>query len=415
MVTALARGDNTGAEAMEDPAMLAAAPAAKLGQLWQSFVTQYGAFEEVGAVSTATQPPYIIATVETAFANATVALAVTVTGAGLVGGLHVANGATASPEPSSSPASYVNPGSFTESAVVVGSVPWSLPGTLSMPNGTGPFPAAVLVQGSGPSDRDETVGPNKPFRDLAWGLASAGIAVLRYDKRSFVYPAAIEARLASLTVRQETTDDAVAAIALLRSTPKVDPGRIVLIGHSLGAYLAPRIAVQAPGELRALVLLEAPSTPLAQIILAQAAYLASLQGSPGPSSDAQLAALRTQVALAESPGLSPSTPASELPLGIPASYWLDLRTYDPLATAAGLRIPMFFSQGGRDYQVPPSELAAWQRALAGRSDVAFRTYPALDHLLFTGTGPSTPAEYTTPGQHVAPELVADLAAWISSH
>ena len=124
-----------------------------------------------------------------------------------------------------------------------------------------------------------------------------------------------------------------------------------------------------------------------------------------------LETLPAQVALAESPDLSPSTPASELPLGIPAAYWLDLRAYDQLATARNLQIPIFLSQGGRDYQVPPSELAAWRTALAGRADVAIHEYPALNHLLMAGTGPSRPAEYAVPG-HVAPELVADLAAWI---
>ncbi len=395
--------------------MRSAAPAAKLGQIWQAFVTQYGAFQGIGAIETTVQAPYTIATVETTFANGTVTQTVAITGTGLVAGWHVAKVTTPSSGPTSAPASYVNPGSFTESAITVGSAPWSLPGTLSMPNGSGPFPAVVLVAGSGPNDRDETVGPNKPLRDIAWGLASAGIAVLRYDKRTLVYGAAMAAQQSSLTVREEVTDDAVAAIALLRTTSKVDPSRVFLVGHSLGAYLAPRIAAQVPGQLRGLVLLEAPTTPLARLILAQAEYLASLPGSPSPSSDAQLAALRTQVALADSPGLSPSTPASELPLGIPASYWLDLRTYDPLATAAGLHMPMFFSQGGRDYQVPPSELPGWQRALAGRSDIVFKVYPALDHLLFAGTGPSTPAEYTVPGQHVAPELVADLVAWITAH
>lgn len=303
-IDALARGDGTGAGAMENAAMLAAAPTGELDQLWQAFVAQYGAFEDVDAV-----------TVETAFANATVALTVTVTSTGLVGGLHVAKVTAPFIGPASSPAAYVRPGSFTDSAVTVGSAPWALPGTLSMPNGTGPFPAVVLVQGSGPNDRDETIGPNKPLRDIAWGLASAGIAVLRYDRRTFVYPAALAAQLSSLTVRQETTDDALAAIALLRSTPKVEPGRVFLAEHSLGAYLAPRIAVQAPSELRGLVVLEAPSTPLPQLIVTQEQYLAGLQGSPSPSIEPQLATLRAQVTLAESPGLSPETPVSELPLG----------------------------------------------------------------------------------------------------
>ncbi|MGO9180459.1 MAG: alpha/beta fold hydrolase, partial [Candidatus Limnocylindrales bacterium] len=259
----------------------------------------------------------------------------------------------------------------------------------------------------------ETFGPNKPFRDLAWGLASRGIAVLRYDKRTFVYGAQMAADT-SITVRQETTDDAIAAIALLRMTPKVDPTRVFLVGHSLGAYLAPRIAAQVPGKLAGIAMLEAPTTPLPQLILIQEEYLASLQGSPSPQVEQQLATLKEQVALAESPSLSPSTPASELPLDMPASYLLDLRTYNPLTTAAGLTIPMFFSQGSRDYQVPPSELQPWEQALASHSNVTFRTYPAMDHLLLDGSGPATPAEYSVPG-HVDSQLVADLAAWLTSH
>ena len=418
-IDALSRGDTAGAQAMEDAAMLAAAPAPKLGQLWQGLVAQYGAFQSIGTTSTQSQPPYTIAVVAVAFAGATVTLTVAVNSSGQVGGLHVAavgpapsaGPAGSPPPPSASPAAYVDQAAFSERAVTVGSAPWALPGTLSMPDGAGPFPGVVLVQGSGPMDRDGTVGPNKPYRDLAWGLASAGIAVLRYDKRTYVYGAQMAASASTVTVRQETTDDAVAAVAVLRATPGVDPSRVYLVGHSLGAYLAPRIAAQVPGRLHGIGLLEAPSSGLAQLILDQEGYLASLQGSPSPSAQDALASLRAQVALAESPALSASTPASSLPLGIPASYWLDLRTYDPLATASGLGIPMFFSQGGRDYQVPPSELGPWERALAGRTGVVFRTYPAMDHLLLDGSGTPSPAEYSVPG-HVDAQLVADLAAWI---
>jgi len=73
---------------------------------------------------------------------------------------------------------------------------------------------------------------------------------------------------------------------------------------------------------------------------------------------------------------------------------------------------MFFAQGGRDYQVPPSELPPWQSALAGHANVTFKAYPAMDHLLLDASGPATPAEYSVPG-HVDPRLVADLAAWIA--
>lgn len=390
--------------------MRAAAPGATLGQLWAQLVAQYGAFQSIGGVTTTAQAPYTIAAVPTQFANSTVTLTVAVSSAGQVSGLHVAKVAPSASSPASSPAAYVNRAAFTEGSVTVGSAPWALPGTLSLPNGAGPFPAIVLVQGSGPNDRDETFGPNKPFRDLAWGLASAGIAVLRYDKRTFVYSAQMVADT-SITVRQETTDDAIAAVTLLRKTPKVDPARVFLVGHSLGAYLAPRIAAQVPGQLAGIAMLEAPSTPLVQLILIQEQYLASLQGSPSPQVEQQLASLNAKVALAESPSLSPSTPASELPLNTPASYWLDLRTYHALTVGANLTIPMFFSQGGRDYQVPPSELQPWETALAGHSNATFKTYPAMDHLLLDGGGPATPAEYSVPG-HVDAQLVADVAAWV---
>ncbi len=412
-VGALSRGDDATAEAMEDATMRAAAPAATLGQLWAQFITQFGALQNIGGVTTTAQAPYTIAAVETTFANSTVTLTVAISSAGRVSGLHIAKVAASSSAPVSSPAAYVNPAAFTETAVTVGSAPWALPGTLTMPKGTGPFPAVVLVQGSGPNDRDETFGPNKPFRDLAWGLASRGIAVLRYDKRTFVYGAQMAADT-SITVRQETTDDAIDAIALLRMTPRVDPTRVFLVGHSLGAYLAPRIAAQVPGQLAGIAMLEAPITPLPQLILIQEQYLASLQGSPSPQVEQQLATLKEQVALAESPSLSPSTPASELPLNTPASYWLDLRTYHPVRVATGLTIPMFFSQGERDYQVPPSELHGWDQALVSHPNVTFRTYPAMDHLLLDGSGPATPAEYSVPG-HVDSQLVADLAAWLTNH
>jgi alpha-beta hydrolase superfamily lysophospholipase len=270
----------------------------------------------------------------------------------------------------------------------------------------------VLVAGSGPQDRDETIGPNAPLRDLAWGLASNGIAVLRYDKRTRAHGTEMAAQVETVTVREEVTDDAIAAVELLRKTPGIDPGRVFLAGHSLGGYLAPRIAADANGRLAGIALLEANARPLQRLVEDQLAYLASDAGGADPTAKAMLAALPAQVALVESADLSPATPASSLPLGIPAAYWLDLRSYDPATTARDLSIPVFITQGGRDYQVPPAELAAWRTGLGDRAGVTVREYPSLNHLLLAGTGPGRPAEYAQPG-HVAPELVADLAAWVN--
>ena len=106
-------------------------------------------------------------------------------------------------------------------------------------------------------------------------------------------------------------------------------------------------------------------------------------------------------------------PASELPFGLPASYWLDLRDYDPVATAAALDRPMLILQGGRDFQVTAEDdLSRWQAGLGSWADVTIRVHEADNHLFFPGTGPSTPAEYETP-QHVDPAVVADIARWLT--
>ncbi|MGZ7117560.1 MAG: DUF3887 domain-containing protein, partial [Methanobacterium sp.] len=111
------------------------------------------------------------------------------------------------------PPEYVNESAFHEIDVTIGEGKWALPGTLTVPEGSGPFPGIVMVHGSGPNDKDETIGPNKPFRDLSWGLASKGIAVLRYDKRTFVHAKQFTPELVQkITVKEEVVDDAILAI-----------------------------------------------------------------------------------------------------------------------------------------------------------------------------------------------------------
>jgi len=128
------------------------------------------------------------------------------------------------------PPPYANAASFTEQDVRFGADPWILPGTLTIPRAAGPHPAVVLVHGSGPADRDETVGVLKPFRDLAWGLASMGTAVLRYEKRTRVHGARMLQDIPRLTVKEEVIDDAIAAVAFLRGVQGLDPERLFVIG-----------------------------------------------------------------------------------------------------------------------------------------------------------------------------------------
>ncbi len=247
---------------------------------------------------------------------------------------------------------------FVEEQCIVGTDPWQLPGTLTWPRGEGPFPAIVLVHGSGPNDRNETIGPNKPFRDLALGLASRGIAVLRYDKRAHVYPGAMAA-LSDPTVFDETIADATYAVAYLREDPRIEPRAIYALGPSLGGYLMPRILDLVP-ELAGAILWAASFRPLDIIIQEQVAYVAGLPETPVEAKNV-LQAMDTEARKIRSMALDPEQSSTWRALGVPASYWRDLASYDPGLTVAGSARPLLVLWGDADYQVTAEDFALWKK------------------------------------------------------
>ncbi|WP_280419257.1 alpha/beta hydrolase family protein [Nocardia carnea] len=310
------------------------------------------------------------------------------------------------------PPAYADPESFVEQEVTVGSGPWAVPGTVALPRGEGPFPAAVLLAGGGPFDRDGTAGPNKNLKDIAWGLASRGVAVLRFDKATYAHRDRVAAT-PDFTPTDEYVPHAVAGIETLRGLAAVDGDRVYVIGHSMGGRFAPRVAAAEPA-VAGLVVLAGDTVPIQWSMVRVIDHLTRVD--PATAAALPTVELATEHAeLVDSPELSPTTPSDKLPFGMPAPYWLDMRAYDPVVVAAALDIPMLFMQGERDYQVTvDADLAGWRAGLAGRPGVSTRTYPADDHMFFPGTGPSMPADYTRP-HHVDPEVVADIADWMRSH
>jgi hypothetical protein len=298
----------------------------------------------------------------------------------------------------------VDPGAFTEVEVTVGSDPWSLPGVLTLPNGSGPFPGVVLVHGSGPNDRDETLGGNRPFKDLAWGLASRGIAVLRYDKRTKVYGGALPA---DIGLEDEVVEDAQLALSLLRARTEIDPARVFLLGHSLGAMLAPEIG-ERDGEVAGVAVLAAPLRPFLSVLRSQLEYIASLEEDPASPAGAQLDSLIAQVERARAGALR----EDELLMGVRRGYWRELEELDPLGVARRFTVPIFILQGGRDYQSTPEDLRLWEAGLGQRDGTLLKLYPSLSHLFTPGEGTATPEEYATQVKHVDPEVIQDLADWI---
>jgi dienelactone hydrolase len=329
-------------------------------------------------------------------------LIMSVDGAGSLNGLRLAPAATSD----WTPPTYADPTSFTEQDVTLKGGIHAVQGTLSLPEGRNP--AVVLLSGGGAFDRDETSGPNKPLKDLAWGLASKGIAVLRFDKVTAEHPD-LTSR-AGFTMTDEYLPHALEAIDVLRQHPAVDPDRIFLAGHSMGGKVAPRIAA-ASQYVAGLVILAGDTQPMHQAAVRVARYLAA--DHPTEAAESFVELLIEQAEKVESSDLSPSTPAGDLPFGYSGSYWLDLREYDQVATAATLDRPILILQGGRDYQVTVADdLIGWQAGLAHRPDVTIRVYEADNHLFFTGSEPSTMADYAT-AQHVDPAVIDDIATWIN--
>jgi uncharacterized protein len=303
--------------------------------------------------------------------------------------------------------SYSRPESFTERDLTVGSDEWKLGATLTMPVGKGPFPGVVLVHGPGPNDRDETIYSNRMFRDIGEGLASRGIAVLRYDKRTLIYGD----KMGELpyTLEQETVEDAVRAVAVLRQQPGIAADRVFVLGHSLGGYAAPRIAAR-DGKLAGLIFLAANARPIEDVALDQNIYVAHLNGNPAPQVDQRLDALKAEVARVKS--LQPGEAAPQILMGLPGAYLMDLREYDPAARTKELHLPSLFLHGQRDFQITAKDWTIWQEALAGQSNVTFKEYPLLNNLFMAGQGPPGPAEYLK-ASNVDDAVVSDIAAWIT--
>lgn len=416
-VSSLAQEQWPTIEARFDARMKAALPDDKLAVIWKQILAQAGAFKNITSIQISEKGDHHLAVVTCAFADSSLDVKVGIDSTGRIIGLFFSpSAAAASVESAWTPAPYAHPEAFQEHAVTVGSgTPWPLAAVLSLPLGKGPFPAIVLVHGSGPHDQDETIGPNKPFKDLAQGLASRGIAVLRYEKRTHVFPNHVSAD-GLYTPRDEVTEDAEHAVSLLSKMPEVDAKHIFLLGHSFGGTLAPRIA-EEDSRIAGLVLMAGGSIPLEQAAFDQLKYIAALPGNTNNDAlQQQIATMEKTVQQIESPMLRASDTINFLGASIPGSYFLYLKSYKPDVTAGRLHIPILVLQGGHDYQVTKTDYELWQKSLAVSPAATFHFYPNLTHLFLPAShdGPAAPADYAVPG-HVATEVIADIADWVKTN
>lgn len=398
------KGDNAAAAAHFDAQVKAAMSAQRLDQLWSHKLPEkFGAFDHAAAMQMERKGDMTVVDTPLHFARGWVRMRVACDASDQIAGLFFAPGQ----DPAAAALAAPLPPGAHERPLAVSTPLGPLPGTLTLPAGKGPFPAVLLVVGSGPHDRDATIGPNKSFRDLAMGLAAAGIASLRYDKRTLVYGAQMTGK--AITVDDEVTDDAVTAAHLLARQPGIDPRRVFVLGHSLGATMAPRIGQRDP-QLAGLILMAAAARPALDVIAEQvreqigAHALTPAQVAAGEKA---IEAERQLLAKAD-----PRHPPQGSYGGVPQSYWLSMQTYQPVAVAQTLSMPLLILQGGSDFQVSPTnDFARWQRAFAGRPQVTLDLYQGLNHLFMPAGKTGTVADYDVPA-HVDARVIRDVARWV---
>ncbi|MDO4540915.1 MAG: alpha/beta fold hydrolase [Syntrophomonadaceae bacterium] len=392
--------------------MKTALPEEALKNAWIATAKDAGSFTGIEKTEVKQQAGYDTITVYCAFENMGITIMPSYDAAGEVAGLYFNYYQPLA-------AALELPEGLEEIAVTVGKgSDWELDGKLTRRTDAPAKAAVVLVHGSGSTDMDETIYQNKPFRDIAWGLAAQGVDVLRYDKRTYTYGnTLIAAGIEKLTVSEETIDDAIAAARLLQ-----DKGyeRIYLAGHSLGGMLAFRIDQESGGMFAGLVLLAGSPRTLTDIVIDQNAAVMAAMTDQEQIAETEAIVAEEQAKLARLESMSAEevlTDAAWLAdtvFGMPAYYVKDLSRVDTAALARDYDKPVLVLQGGKDFQVyPDKDYVLWQECLADNPEAEFVLYDNLNHLFMPVEGETTGTlqDYVM-ARTVAPEVINDIASFV---
>jgi len=394
-VIALSSGNFGVAESMYNDAMKGALPISKTEAIWNQIETQVGKFQSIEGVKISNVGGYTVFVFTTKFANSFIDITVTLDQNSKVAGLFFKPSTFGYTTPS-----YANPSKFRIEKIELGKE-WKVPAEIAIPNGSGPFPAVVLIPGSGPENMNESIGPNRPFEDIAYGLSTDGIVVLRYDKSTYVYPEKFENGQIAVNLQNEYFKDAIDAVNFLSDQKYVS--KVFLIGHSEGGYLAPEIAKMA--DVSGIILLAAPARSLQDVAIDQLEYLISI------SSDAtDISTMKELIDQLEAIN-DHSLKDSQVVMGAPVSYYYELEKYDPIDVLKELKLPVLVMQGGKDYQVTKKDFDLFKSNFENDKNYTFTWYPDLDHLFMKWDGIPSPDEYLVES-HVSATVIKDMFEWI---
>lgn len=286
---------------------------------------------------------------------------------------------------------------------------YSLPGELVIPLNCTNCPVVILVHGSGPNDKDETIGPNKVFFDMAMGLARQGVASFRYDKRSKVYPEMLNEQF---DIYDETINDAISAFKVLKNDTSLYFGKHILLGHSLGAYAIPLIADSLGGELDGAILFSANARRLEDLIEYQMEYLTNYDNEIDADEAEFIKKNTLKAAKIRNGEYSLDTKADALLAYWPGKFWKGISNYNPVSKLSNNQVtPFYILQGEKDYQITMTDFNLWEDGVGNQPNVSLKSYPNLTHL-FTPSSAKKPGpnDYFVP-QNVSYEVIQDIAEW----
>ncbi|MBL1144931.1 MAG: alpha/beta fold hydrolase [Bacteroidetes bacterium] len=385
-----------------NPHLLLKLDANRTEQTWKSIEASYGSFKNIGSSALKETAEANFFLIELHFEHEDLDLELSLDENDQVNSLMLL---PASNKTQWSPPSYVNLESIIEKDTSVGKVD-PLLAKWTFPENNSKKAIAVFVHGSGANDMNESLGPNQFFKDLAYGLASNGIASIRYNKRTYDYRNAATSKINELDIDYEVTNDAIEAVNMAN---EMGYEKVILIGHSLGGHLAPKIAENS--TLNGVITLAGNSSPFIDLIVPQYEYLIQ-NDSNTQITEFMLNAIKTQTKKVKDGDYDETTNAFMLPFSLPGKYWKSLEGYSPVKVSKKQDIPYLILNGDRDYQVTVAEAEQWKNGNKNKNSKTI-IYKGLNHLFYFGEGILLPSEYEKVG-HIDLQVITDISTWIKS-
>jgi pimeloyl-ACP methyl ester carboxylesterase len=378
----------------------------QLTKIWKSIQRQMGDVESYGAPSVSETQRGMLHELPLQMEKGGLLLKITENDKGEVGSLFF------------SPANYEMPTyaqniRYGKKRFKVRSDTFVLPGELIFPLGKTDFPIVLLVHGSGPHDMDETIGPNKVFKDLALGLCQLGIGTFRYQKRFKKYPEGLEL---PFTLYEETVQDAIAAVRLIQSDTQFNQNPIFILGHSLGAFAAPILADSLGSGINGTILFSGNTRRLEDLIAYQVEYLSGLDGEVNFAEKQTIKLIEKRAEKIRSLDYKASDPSKKMLGYWPGSFWLDIHYYSPSAKVDSLseRTPFLILQGEKDYQITMVDFVVWDSMARANENIKAVSYPGLNHLFIEDVNEkSQPGSYWSAG-NVEYVVLEDIANWVKA-